>query len=137
MVTGKVDRFRTPLKRAKGLGSAGSGSEHWLAQRLTAIFLVPLTFWFVWAVLSLLTATDPMEAVKILVSPLHASALALMLGVMLYHGMLGMTVIIEDYVHCRAHRLFWLLLLRGVTWFAGVAACVSVVVAHIHMAGVM
>ena len=38
--------FRTPLARARGLGSAKQGVHHWWAQRLTAIALIPLVVWF-------------------------------------------------------------------------------------------
>ena len=34
--------LRTPLARARGLGSAREGVKHWWAQRLTAIALIPL-----------------------------------------------------------------------------------------------
>ena len=37
---------RTPLARARGLGSARTASHHWWAQRLTAIALIPLVVWF-------------------------------------------------------------------------------------------
>lgn len=37
---------RTSLARATGLGSANSGVEHWWAQRVTAIALLPLALWF-------------------------------------------------------------------------------------------
>jgi succinate dehydrogenase / fumarate reductase membrane anchor subunit len=39
--------FRSPQGRAVGLASAKAGSQHWLAQRVTAVALVPLTLWFV------------------------------------------------------------------------------------------
>ena len=56
-------RFRTPLKVAKGLGSAKQGTHHFLVQRLTAIALVFLACWFLYFVVGLmhadyLTATD-------------------------------------------------------------------------------
>ena len=40
-------KFRTPLARVRGLGSAKSGTHHWWMQRLSAIALVPLSLWFV------------------------------------------------------------------------------------------
>ena len=38
--------LRTPLARARGLGSAKEGVHHWWAQRLTAVALIPLVVWF-------------------------------------------------------------------------------------------
>ena len=34
--------LKTPLGAARGLGSAKSGTHHWIVQRITAIALVPL-----------------------------------------------------------------------------------------------
>ena len=45
--------MRSPLGRAIGLGSAKEGVEHWWLQRITAVALVPLTLWFVIAVIRL------------------------------------------------------------------------------------
>ena len=39
-------KFRTPISKARGLGSAKEGSHHWWTQRVTAIALLPLTLWF-------------------------------------------------------------------------------------------
>ncbi|NOQ35718.1 MAG: succinate dehydrogenase, hydrophobic membrane anchor protein, partial [Methylococcaceae bacterium] len=39
--------YKTPLANVLGLGSAQSGSAHWWMQRITAIILIPLTFWMV------------------------------------------------------------------------------------------
>ena len=40
--------LRSDLGRVRGLGTAKEGTSHWWAQRLTAVALVPLTFWFVY-----------------------------------------------------------------------------------------
>ena len=39
--------MRSPLGRARGLGSTKDGVAHWWAERVTAVALVPLTLWFV------------------------------------------------------------------------------------------
>ncbi|HVF33822.1 MAG TPA: succinate dehydrogenase, hydrophobic membrane anchor protein, partial [Candidatus Saccharimonadia bacterium] len=45
--------LRNPLQRVRGLGSAKSGTHHWIIQRLTAVGLLPLTAWFLYSVLGL------------------------------------------------------------------------------------
>jgi hypothetical protein len=47
--------LRTPLSRARGLGSAKHGVGHFIQQRATAIFLAVLLPWFA---LSILLGTD-------------------------------------------------------------------------------
>ena len=46
------ESFRSPLARAIGLGSAKKGAQHWLAERLTAIALVPLSLWIVASIIA-------------------------------------------------------------------------------------
>ncbi len=55
--TPQVDIMRSPLGRARGLGSARAGAAHWWAQRLTALALVPLTLWFICAMVRMIGAT--------------------------------------------------------------------------------
>ena len=38
--------IKTPMSRVLGLGSAKSGTEHWWAQRVSSVALVPLTILF-------------------------------------------------------------------------------------------
>ena len=51
-----TSRMRSPLGRALGLGSAKEGVEHWWLQRITAAALVPLSVWFVIAIIRLIGA---------------------------------------------------------------------------------
>ena len=55
--TPHIDMLRSPLGRARGLGSARAGSHHWWAQRLTSLALVPLTLWFIFSVIHLFGAS--------------------------------------------------------------------------------
>lgn len=92
--------LRNPLKRARGLGSAQSGVGHWWTQRVTAVALVVLGLWFVATVLSLLHA-DYATAKATVAKPWNALLLILFVVTMFWHAVLGLQVVVEDYVHTR------------------------------------
>ena len=100
--------LRSPLSRAIGLGSAKQGVEHWWAQRITAIALVPLVLWFVIAVIELAGA-DRAAFVAWLHHPVPAVMMVLLLIAVFYHGALGLQVVIEDYVAYDSARLVLLI----------------------------
>jgi succinate dehydrogenase / fumarate reductase membrane anchor subunit len=93
--------FRSPLGRAIGLGSAKRGSRHWLAERVTAIALVPLTLWFVASIVAH-GGSDYTAFTGWLKTPFAASCMVLLLIALFRHIALGLQVVIEDYVHSDA-----------------------------------
>jgi succinate dehydrogenase / fumarate reductase membrane anchor subunit len=96
--------MRTPLARAKGLGAAGHGAEHWFVHRMTAVSNIPLIVAFVIIVASL--AFRPWnDAVRVVSHPLVALLLILCVVSVTNHMRLGMQIIIEDYVHDRGWKL--------------------------------
>ena len=103
--------MRSPLGRAIGLGSAKEGVEHWWRQRVTALALVPLTLWFVIAVIGLVGA-DHAVFVAWVRNPMAALLLVLLLVATFYHTALGLQVVIEDYIHGEAMRLAAVLVVR-------------------------
>jgi succinate dehydrogenase / fumarate reductase membrane anchor subunit len=87
-----------PLARARGHGSARDGVHHWLAQRASAVLLVLLAAWLLYAVLALAGA-DHAAVRAFLAQPLNAALMLLLLVSLFHHAMLGLQVVIEDYVH--------------------------------------
>jgi succinate dehydrogenase / fumarate reductase, membrane anchor subunit len=117
--------MRSQLGRARGLGAAKAGTEHWWAQRLTALALVPLTLWFVLAAFHL--SGLPRAAVAHWAgNPINAALLVALVLVTFRHLHLGLQAVIEDYVHGERARTVSLLLLRGV---AGLVALIGVLAA--------
>jgi succinate dehydrogenase / fumarate reductase, membrane anchor subunit len=104
-------RMRTPLSRAIGLGSAKEGVDHWWAERITAIALVPLTLWFVIAVIELAGA-DRAAFVEWVRHPVPAVLLVLLLIATFYHNALGLQVVIEDYVGNEALRFGLVIIMK-------------------------
>ncbi len=104
-------RMRSPVGRAMGLGSAKEGVEHWWLQRVTAVALVPLTLWFVAALVRLSGADS--DAVRDWVGrPLPAILLVLLLIATFWHASLGLQVVIEDYVHTDLAKLGLVIVVR-------------------------
>jgi succinate dehydrogenase / fumarate reductase membrane anchor subunit len=101
-----------PLARARGLGSAKGGVQHWLAQRVTAVFLIFLVAWLVYAMI-VLSDADFVTARAFIASPVNAALMIVLVIVLLYHAMLGLQVVIEDYVHHPATEITLQLLVRA------------------------
>lgn len=91
----------TPYSAAHGFGAAGHGAGHWWAQRVSAIALVPLVLWLVWALASG-AATDYTALSVWLMAPINSILLILLLIAAFHHAALGLQIIAEDYIHSRA-----------------------------------
>jgi len=121
-------KYRAPLKNALGLGSAKSGSEHWWVQRLTAVALIPLTLWFVYCIVASGVNVGDFDAIRGWIGkPVHSIMLILLTFTMLYHSLLGVEVIVEDYVHGPL-KVVTLILSKFAHIVAGVAAIYSIIV---------
>ncbi|MGY0556763.1 MULTISPECIES: succinate dehydrogenase, hydrophobic membrane anchor protein [unclassified Lysobacter] len=90
--------LRNPLKRARGWGSAKSGTHHFIIQRITAVALIFLSIWAVVLLLSLIGG-DYTSVRAAVADPVNAVLLASFLIASFWHAKLGMQVVIEDYVH--------------------------------------
>ena len=114
--------LQTPLKRARGLGSAKDGTHHFVVQRITALALVPLALWVIWLALALVRA-DYAHAHAIVHQPCAAVLLTAFVIATFWHAQLGLQVVIEDYVNSR-----WLEVTAqlAVKFFCAVGALASV-----------
>jgi len=120
-----VDRLRSPLGRARGLGSARAGSRHWWAMRLTSIALVPLTLWFIFTVVHL--AGAPRQAVvEWLSAPMTMGIMLALIVATFHHLQLGLQVVIEDYVHDDRLKLTGMLLIKALSFLLALVCIVSV-----------
>lgn len=88
----------TELKKVRGLGSAGEGGEHWIGERVSSVALLLLGTWLI-ASLLMLPALDYATVREWLRTPLGAVPMALFVITSFYHGVDGMKVVVDDYVH--------------------------------------
>jgi len=118
-------RLASPLARVRGLGSAKEGVQHWWAQRVTAVALVPLTLWFVYSAIQL-TGADQSRVRDWLHRPADAILMSLLILATFYHLALGLQVVVEDYVHREGVKLVTLLLVKGLIVLVAAAALFTV-----------
>lgn len=117
--------YRSPLGRARGLGSAKEGTHHFWVQRVTAVALIPLVLWFVYSIAQL--PSGGYEVVRWWVhAPSVAVALVLFIACALYHSMLGVQVVIEDYIAADGTKIVALLLSKFVHAIAAVTGIFAV-----------
>ncbi len=119
--------LKSPLGQVRGLGSAKAGVQHWWAQRVTALALIPLGLWFVISIVFMAGASHS-DMVEWLSSPFSAGIAILAIVATFWHAMLGIQVVIEDYVHNETLKVGSLLVIKGLLLLLGVACTLSVIV---------
>lgn len=118
--------LRTPLGRVRGLGSAKDGTMHWWMQRVTAVLLAPLSIWFLFCALPMLGAGYADARVWV-AQPLNAFLTLSLLLAVVYHALLGVQVVIEDYFHTRWLEVALLTAIRLIAFLAALATALAVV----------
>ena len=94
----------TPLGKVRGLGAARSGGGHWLDERISSVALVLLSVWLI-ASLVLLPDLHQPTLFEWLRSATGAVPMALFVILSFVHGLEGMKVIVDDYVHDEGNRI--------------------------------
>lgn len=114
--------YRTPLARARGLGSAKDGVGRFIGERVTAVALVFLVIWGVRSALGL-ARVGYAGAVHWLGSPVNAALMVLLAVAGFLHMRVGMAVVVEDYIEKPSTKAVLLLINAFVCW-AGLALTV-------------
>lgn len=125
MIGQRPNEMRTPMRRVRGLGAAGSGTTDFWHTRVTSAAGVLLTIAFLAVVIGI-AGRSHAAVIQILGSPLVAVLMLLFIINMVYHMWIGMQEIILDYVHEDKLKL---LSLMGNTFFCfavGLASCFAI-----------
>ncbi len=123
--TPHVDIMRSPLGRARGLGAAKQGAAHWWVQRVTSLALIPLTLWFLCAMVRMIGATRQ-DIVSWMAGPLPIVLMIALVIATFHHLQSGLQVVIEDYVDKDWLRIGSILLIKGLSVLLALACIVSV-----------
>ncbi len=117
--------MRSPLGRARGRGAAHGGIHHWLAERITAIALLPLSLWFIYTVYHLM-GRPRWGVVRWAHNPLNTALTLALIAMTFRHMQLGLEVIMGDYIHDKKLHTAAVLLNRAVTGLLALLCAVSV-----------
>jgi succinate dehydrogenase / fumarate reductase membrane anchor subunit len=113
-----------PSKR-KHLMDAKKGTRHWRWQRMSALLLIPLSIWLIVS-FSNVVYNEYQESLAWVSAPLPGLLMGITLIILLFHGHLGIVVVIDDYVRGpwrkKAIQISALL-----TWFTGLFAIAAIV----------
>jgi succinate dehydrogenase / fumarate reductase membrane anchor subunit len=126
-MSGPSRSLRSPLGRARGLGSAKEGLHHWWMQRLTSIALIPLVVWFVVSLIGLRQA-DWEQYTLWISNPINATVMILFLGVTFHHAQAGMQVVLEDYVSSHGTRIASIIAVKFLCYALAALSIVSVLI---------
>jgi len=117
--------YRTPLSRARGLGSAKSGTGHWWMQRVTAAALIPLSFWLI-KFLGLSLTAPYQQTVDWLTAPVNTVCIVAWVMAAFYHAALGLQVVIEDYIAAEGLKVISIWVANLAFLFLAIAALLAV-----------
>lgn len=117
--------MRSPLGRARGLGAARAGAHHWWLMRLTSLALVPLSLWFLCAMIRMIGATRD-DVVSWMAGPLPIVLMIALVIATFHHMQAGLQVVIEDYIDDHRLRIGSILLVKGLSLLLALACIVSV-----------
>lgn len=117
--------YRSPLAKALGLGSAKSGTAHWWMQRVTAVALIPLSFYIVKFIHLSLNASYP-QTVEWLLLPFNTLCMVAWILAVFYHAALGLQVVIEDYVAAEGSKIICVWTVNLIFLFLALAALIAV-----------
>lgn len=121
---------KSELSKARNLGAAGEGTHHWMMQRATAIANIPLVIWFVYSIISLV-GKNATQASAFFDSGLNAALMALVIFSSFYHAALGLQIVVEDYVQCKAKKLVSLFVIKGGLLALAVLSVLAIVKLHL------
>ena len=94
----------TPLGKVEGIGSSHHGGHHWLEERFTSVALLLLSLWLIFS-LAMLPVLDRETFGEWLRSAWGAVPMALFVITAFKHGVDGLKVAVDDYVHDEGNRI--------------------------------
>ena len=99
-------------------------ASKWIMQRLTALILIPLTFWFVYQCV-ILSSYEYDQIRTFFFSKINASLFFILIMSMLYHAKLGNDTIVEDYITSNNLKKITKLIISSLTYIFMILTTIS------------
>jgi len=115
------------------MSNSKSASNHYIAQRLTAVLLIPISIWFIVFIFKISQADSAMEVFRYIKSPFNTITAMIFIITFLYHGFLGIKEIVTDYVHCPTQKKIIMSSLVLFTFVSCVAGVFSIAYIYIKL----
>ena len=113
------------------LFSSSEAVQHWWAQRLTAVALAPLSLWFIYSVTTMHGASY--ETVTSWLGNVTNSVLMLLFILILYyHAVLGLQVVIEDYIATEWRKKVLLISIKTPASLFALSAVISMIIIYVE-----
>ena len=77
--------------------NSNHGINHWKLQRLSAVVIIPLVFWFLISLLFSMSSSY-LETIEWFMSPINSCLMIILFVGIFYHSAMGLQVVIEDYI---------------------------------------
>ena len=100
-------------------------SKKWIIQRITAVLLIPLTFWFVYHCV-LFSKFNYEYVVNFFNSYLNSFLFLLMMISMLIHAKFGCETIVEDYISVKTFKNVIILFINIIIYLAISISLISI-----------
>lgn len=97
------------------------GVSHWRWQRYSAIVVLVLMTYFT-VLLATIGGLDFDSAQALVAKPLNATALTVLIVAGLFHGAVGLQVVIEDYVSIKGGRKLFIMMVKVDLFIIGLAS---------------
>ena len=103
-----------------------SYSSKWVLQRITAIFLIPLTFWFIYQCVSFQKVTY-YELEIFFHSYVNSFLFLVMMVSMLIHAKLGCDTIVQDYISTSSVKKIFKSIINLIIFFSLILVIVAII----------
>ena len=98
----------------------------WITQRVTALLLIPLSFWFIYHCI-LYQNFNYEEIINFFSSFINSFLFLVLMITMLIHSQLGCETIIEDYILSKNYKIFTIWGIKLITYGTALISVISVI----------